>query len=45
MFWAQFTAILRALASNTSLMAAGLSQSSAVEYHTRISIVIIIRSI
>jgi hypothetical protein len=33
MFWAQFTAILRALASNTSFMAARLSQSFAAENH------------
>ena len=33
MFWAQFTAILRALASNASCMKAGLSQSSAVGSH------------
>jgi hypothetical protein len=33
MFWAQFTTILRALASNASCMKAGLSQSSAVESH------------
>jgi hypothetical protein len=31
MFWAQFTAILSALASNASCMATGLSQSSAVD--------------
>jgi hypothetical protein len=41
MFWAQFTAILRARASNASCMATGLSQSSAVESHqTRIITII-----
>lgn len=37
MFWAQFTAILRARASNTSRMAAGFSQSSAVDNHGKMN--------